>query len=195
MGLEIDGAVQQAPHRSRQFMRLRSRRDSTRVKPCNFPRPSQFLLRHMAKEHELLKVALDELRMQMLGSQVLFGFQFDALFQERFQDLAGPAKAAAGVGFVFIVATLALLITAPSIHRIALQGEATPRMRRIAASLAELALVTLAITLACDVFMVTQLQFGTRVALWCAMATLMGAAVLWYGIGLPSRLRRSSGRA
>jgi hypothetical protein len=145
----------------------------------------------MAKEHDLLKVALDELRMQMLGAQVLFGFQFDALFQERFQTATPVAKAAAGVGFVFIIATLALLIAAPSIHRIAWHGESTLRMRWLAGRLAEASLVTLAITLACDVFIVTCLKFGNTVATWSALATFVGSAVLWYGIALPRRLRRT----
>jgi hypothetical protein len=144
----------------------------------------------MAKEHDLLKVSLDELRMQMLGAQVLFGFQFDALFQERFETASALVKAAASAGFVFIVATLALLIAALSIHRIAYRGESTLRMRRIAGRLAEMALMTLAITLACDVFIVTHLQFGNAVAVWSAVATLVCSALLWYGIGLPWRAPR-----
>jgi Family of unknown function (DUF6328) len=148
----------------------------------------------VAKEHDLLKVSLDELRMQMLGTQVLFGFQFDALFQERFEAASAPVRAASAAGFVFIVATLALLIAAPSIHRIAYRGESTLRMRGIAARLAETALMTLAITLACDVFIVTHLQFGNTMAIWSAVATLVIAALLWYGIGLPWRARRSGRR-
>ena len=38
----------------------------------------------------LLKISLDELRMQMLGAQVAFGFQFQSLFQDRF-DVSDPA--------------------------------------------------------------------------------------------------------
>ena len=57
--------------------------------------------------------------------------------------------------------------------------------------LAEAALVTLALTLACDVFMVTHLQFGNTAAAWSSLATLVGCAVLWYGVALSRRLRRT----
>ena len=33
-----------------------------------------------------LKTSLDELRMQVLGAQVLFGFQFQGLFQDTFEQ-------------------------------------------------------------------------------------------------------------
>ena len=36
---------------------------------------------------EALKTSLDELRMQMLGVQVLFGFQFQGVFQEGFDAI------------------------------------------------------------------------------------------------------------
>ena len=34
-----------------------------------------------------LKVALDESRLLILGSQVLFGFQFNAVFQQQFDNV------------------------------------------------------------------------------------------------------------
>ena len=37
-----------------------------------------------------LKTALDESRLLILGAQVLFGFQFEAVFQERFPDISEP---------------------------------------------------------------------------------------------------------
>jgi hypothetical protein len=37
------------------------------------------------KLQDALKTSLDELRMQMLGAQVLFGFQFQGLFQNNFR--------------------------------------------------------------------------------------------------------------
>jgi hypothetical protein len=40
-----------------------------------------------AKLESVLKTSLDELRMQMLGSQVLFGFQLQGLFQDNFETI------------------------------------------------------------------------------------------------------------
>ena len=39
-----------------------------------------------------LKTALDESRLLILGAQVLFGFQFEAVFQERFPDISDTAR-------------------------------------------------------------------------------------------------------
>ena len=44
------------------------------------------------KLDSVLKISLDELRMQMLGSQVLFGFQFQGLFQDNFEALQPPVE-------------------------------------------------------------------------------------------------------
>jgi hypothetical protein len=77
--------------------------------------------------NSLLKISLDELRMQMLGAQVAFGFQFQSLFQDRF-DVSDPARRAVALaGLTLMVITLGLLIAAPAVHRIADFGAATQR--------------------------------------------------------------------
>lgn len=40
-----------------------------------------------------LKVALDESRLLILGSQVLFGFQFNGIFQQQFESLPFASRA------------------------------------------------------------------------------------------------------
>ena len=39
-----------------------------------------------------LKTALDESRLLILGAQILLGFQFQAVFQERFNEVSGDSK-------------------------------------------------------------------------------------------------------
>jgi len=39
-----------------------------------------------------LKIALDESRLLILGAQVLFGFQFNGIFQELFEELPRPSQ-------------------------------------------------------------------------------------------------------
>jgi hypothetical protein len=60
------------------------------------------------KLDEALKVSLDELRMQMLGAQVLLGFQFQGLFQDNFSAVTacGRLVDAAGLGLM-LAATVA----------------------------------------------------------------------------------------
>jgi Family of unknown function (DUF6328) len=137
----------------------------------------------MGHDENLLKISLDELRMQMLGTQVLFGFQFDALFQKGFEPLSAAERTAVSTGFVCVVATLALLIAASSFYRLTEGRRTITQMRSLANRLAGAALATLALTLACDIFLVASKQFGTVVAGSAACATLLCCAVLWYGLG------------
>jgi hypothetical protein len=44
-----------------------------------------------------LKTALDESRLLILGAQVLFGFQFQSVFQDRFVELAAPSPVQDGL--------------------------------------------------------------------------------------------------
>ena len=146
-----------------------------------------------ANLNSLLKISLDELRMQMLGTQVAFGFQFQALFQERF-DVSDPARrAVALVGLIFMVLTLGLLIAAPAAHRLADGGAASERTRQLTAALAHVALITLAIGLAAAVFVTVTTVFAARAGAIAAVATAAVTLFAWHGWG--RLLRSRSGQA
>ena len=141
--------------------------------------------------NSLLKISLDELRMQMLGTQVAFGFQFQSLFQDRF-DVSDPARRAVALaGLVFMILTLGLLIAAPAVHRIADDGQASERTRRLTASLAHVALITLAIGLTAAVFVAVMTAFGVRAGAFAAATTAAVTLFAWHGWG---RLLRSGTR-
>ncbi|HEX2613634.1 MAG TPA: DUF6328 family protein, partial [Fibrobacteria bacterium] len=112
------------------------------------------------KFEKTLHIALDEVRMQMLGVQVLFGFQFNGVFQERFAMLPPDGKLVAFAGLSLIVATLGLLIAGPSQHRLVEQGNATRRLFGTVGRFAELALATFIGALACDLYVVRLPYFG-----------------------------------
>jgi hypothetical protein len=61
------------------------------------------------KLESLIKVALDELRMQMLGVQVLFGFQFQGIFQEGFDDVSALGRRIDALGLALMVVVLGCL--------------------------------------------------------------------------------------
>lgn len=108
------------------------------------------------KFEEVLKVALDELRMQMLGAQVLFGFQLQGVFQDGFAQASQNAKWADAVALSLIVLTLGLLIAVPSQHRLVDRGNATKRVFLVATRFAEWALLPFAASIALDVFGVAE---------------------------------------
>jgi hypothetical protein len=62
-----------------------------------------------------LKIALDESRLLILGSQVI-GFQFNGIFQPRFEGLPFASRAFMCAGLSLIMLAIALLI-APAMER------------------------------------------------------------------------------
>src|SRR3981189_2245355 len=97
-----------------------------------------------------LKNALDETRLLILGAQVLFGFQFNGMFQEAFADLHLPLRLIACAGLVMIM----MPSGSPSMqHRIVERGEDSDRILSATTTLAALALFPLAVALGLDVFM------------------------------------------
>jgi len=127
--------------------------------------------------------------MQMLGSQVLFGFQMQAAFQPGFDKLSSTAKWAEAIAAVLIVAAMGLLIAGPAQHRLVERGNATNRILRVSALLANTALGPLAIALGCDVFVVGERYWGAPAAWTAALAATATAAALWYGLGNFLRFR------
>ena len=68
--------------------------------------------------NDKLKTELDENRLLILGTQVLFGFQFHALFQEQFDQVSPVARARQCSGLTLLMLTLSLLIAPSMEHRI-----------------------------------------------------------------------------
>jgi hypothetical protein len=137
----------------------------------------------MAKLEKTVHLALDELRMQMLGTQVLFGFQLQGVFQERFSDASRLARCADLAALSLLVITLGCLIAAPSQHRLVERGNATHRIFHVAERFAELALAPFALAIGCDLFVVTEPYFGTAAATTGAAAAAVFALFLCYGLG------------
>jgi hypothetical protein len=134
------------------------------------------------KLEDLVKTALDELRMQMLGTQVLFGFQLQGVFQEGFGATPESVKLTDFAALSLIVLTIGLLIAAPAQHRLVDRGRATHRIFAAAKRLAELALAPLAMAIGCDVYVVGQHWFGPPAVL-AAIVTGAVALFAWYGLG------------
>jgi Family of unknown function (DUF6328) len=143
----------------------------------------------MTSIDSLLKISLDELRMQMLGAQIAFGFEFQALFHERLQISNAAIRLAVALGFASIVATIGLLIAAPAVHRIADAGNATERTLRLSNGLARKALFTLSVSLSAIVFVATSTEFGVASG-WVAAALTAAASLgAWQAWGMLLRRR------
>jgi Family of unknown function (DUF6328) len=108
----------------------------------------------------LIKTTLDELRMQMLGIQVLFGFQFQGLFQAGFTSLSMVARAFDAIGLKAMITALGMLIAIPCQHRMVEEGESTLRLFQAAKRAGNVALLPLAIGVGCDILVATSGTLG-----------------------------------
>jgi Family of unknown function (DUF6328) len=133
-----------------------------------------------------LKISLDELRMQVLGAQVLLGFQFQSLFQPGFQRAGTVTRVVAAIGLVAICLSLAGLIAPAAQHRLVERGDASSRILNITRRCAEVSLGLLALALASDVYVAVSLQRGSH-PLEFACAALLVALGMWFGVGLGLR--------
>src|SRR5438105_13897429 len=76
------------------------------------------------------KIALDETRMLMLGAQILFGFQFNAVFHEGFQELPQSSRWLDALSLMLISLSMTLLIAPDTQHRPTDNGQITSRLTR-----------------------------------------------------------------
>ena len=97
-----------------------------------------------------LKIALDESRLLILGSQVLFGFQFNGIFQQQFASLSFASRIFICAGLPLLIIALALLIAPSMQHRIVERGQDSGRVLALATLCAGWALLPVAVALALD---------------------------------------------
>lgn len=141
----------------------------------------------------LIKTTLDELRMQMLGIQVLFGFQFQGLFQAGFTSLPTAARTFDALGLMALIIALGILIAIPCQHRIVEEGESTLRLFQAAKRVGNIALLPLAVGIGCDIFVATSAAFGLGFGTVAAAATVTTTVIAWYGVAHVLRSRTLAG--
>lgn len=138
--------------------------------------------------------ALDELRMQMLGAQVLFGFQLQSVFQDNFDSAALAAKLADLAALCFLVVTLGCLVAPPAQHRLVERGASTRRLLETASGFAEVSLAVYAIAIGLDLFAVLDAYWHQVPSIVTAVCAAMAAYLLWFGLGLMVRRSQNIGR-
>lgn len=139
------------------------------------------------KLDDALKVSLDELRMQMLGAQVLLGFEFQGLFQDGFATLPALGRNVDAAGLGLMVAALGLMIAVPCQHRISAGGESTVRIYLQSKRYAEMALLPLAGGIGCNIFVAAVQPFGSTLSAIIAISACCAAVFAWYFLGIALR--------
>src|SRR5436305_7099600 len=144
---------------------------------------------------EKVQNALDEVRMLMLGTQVLIGFSFHSILEPGFERLSVAQQELTLVSLTLLLTTLGLLLWPGAFHQRVERGEDTARMHRFASRVMTLALLPFAIGVGLDLAMAFDKVLGGLASVVGGLAGAVLALVCWYGLeGLsrhPTHLKES----
>jgi hypothetical protein len=125
---------------------------------------------------------IEEARVILPGVQALFGFQTIAVFNERFDDLEGYAKACHVLALAMVILTVAMIMT-PAIYYRACDGKSTRHMAKVASVMIRGGLIPLALGLALDVFTVLFVVTSEVIpSVAAGIASLVVFGALWYAL-------------
>lgn len=132
------------------------------------------------KNDKEMRDIIEEARVILPGLQAVFGFQTIAVFNERFEDLAGYAKVCHLVGLMLLVISMAMLMT-PAVYYRTQHGVPTSHMVRVSRKNIRGALIPLALGLSLDMLTVMSLATDSLLLGVCAaLVSLMMFVGLWY---------------
>jgi hypothetical protein len=137
----------------------------------------------MAELSDKVTNALNEVRILVLGAQVLLGFQFQAVFQPRFAALASLSRWLDGAAYSLMLIAFVLLLSPASFHRVRDRGDDTRQLHSFTTVVAAFALLPFAVSIGLDVFIVADLVFGRPVATIAGLTMTVLAVLAWYGAG------------
>jgi hypothetical protein len=135
----------------------------------------------MSKLPHQIKNSLDEVRILVLGSQVLLGFQYRAFFEQGYERLPPGDKACELGALAALLVTLGLLFLPPARHCIAEHGMDSGRFHRFIMAVMGAALLPFAVALTLDIGVAGERILGPAGGAACAAATFAAALALWYG--------------
>jgi len=131
-----------------------------------------------------LKTALDESRLLILGVQVLFGFQFESIFQPLFPNIGGTGKIVQCIALLLLLMSTGCLI-APSLHhQILFRGESAPGAIETATVFAGLSFLPLTLGLGASTYVVFDHLFGFNIGFIVGCTFTAVSLALLYGVGL-----------
>ena len=117
-----------------------------------------------------VKNALDEVRILVLGTQVLLGFAYRAFFEPRFERLPARDQGILFASLCLLLAQMGLLLLPAARHRIVEGGRDSEALHRFAMNCAFVALLPFSFVLGLDLFLALEgfsgrAQFGVPIAI------------------------------
>ncbi len=129
-----------------------------------------------------VKTALSETRLLILGSQILFGFQLNGMFQDAFDQISTVGRGLNALGYFLMAATVGLLIAPSMQHRLVEHGQDTQRLHRATTAFAALALIPFAPSIGITFYIVLERHAGAATAAAAGGAFSLAALFFWFGI-------------
>jgi hypothetical protein len=149
----------------------------------------------MTKLHDKIQDALDESRMLVLGAEILIGFEFSAVFQDRFEKLSSSARTANNLALAMMLICLVLLIAPCAYHQLVEKGEDRFDLHQFATRIMNAALLPFALGLALSVFITSGEIGGSFVGVGFGIGTVCTAGVFWYCLALPRQSKEKQMRS
>jgi Family of unknown function (DUF6328) len=129
-----------------------------------------------------VKTALDETRLLILGSQILFGFQLNGMFQDAFEQISVVGRSLNACGYFLMASSVGLLIAPSMQHRLVERGQDTERIHGATSLFAALALIPFAPSLGITFYIVLERHVGAAAAAAAGAAFSLLALFFWFGI-------------
>jgi hypothetical protein len=118
---------------------------------------------------------------------VLLGFQYNSVFERRYDDLARPSKTMHLASFLLVLIAFILFTTVASAHRLREKGEDSEGFHRRAGMLIGAALFPLALAIGLDVYVYLGIYLPAPAAVAAGGAVTLMAGWFWYGLEIKAR--------
>jgi hypothetical protein len=138
-----------------------------------------------------VEIALNESRMLMLGAHVLIGFQYQAVFQQRFQNLSFTVQCLNLAALALLLITLTLLLAPIIYHQLVEAGKDTMVLDHFESMVMEMALLPFALAMGLDMHVATTWIGNGRISAVAGTAVTLLALFFWYGLEVMARIRRT----
>jgi hypothetical protein len=130
-----------------------------------------------------LENALNEGRILMLGVQVLIGFDYRGIFEDKFGKLPLGLQELRLVSLGLMLLSLSILISAIPYHWVRGRGHNSRDLHGYAQRVIEIALAPFALALSMDLFVASSQVVGAPWAVTFPLIILSLAGFFWYGLG------------
>jgi len=141
----------------------------------------------MAELKDKIKIALDESRMLVLGTQVLLGFQFRSTFEPAFDQLPKSSQTLKMIGLMILLVAITLIMAPGSYHRIVRAGSDAEDVHQFATTMMDLALIPFLLAFTLDFYTSIGRILGMAGGLIAGAVVGVTCLAFWYGFGWFSR--------